>query len=39
MTEAAEQFGPITLPHGGDFAALLGVPVTAKRHRGPRRSR
>ena len=39
MTEAAEQFGPITTPHGDDFGALLGVPVTAKRYRGPRRSR
>jgi hypothetical protein len=39
MTEATEQFGPIAIPHGGDFGALLGVPVTAKRHRGPRQSR
>jgi hypothetical protein len=39
MTEAAAQFGPITMPHGDDFDALLGVPVTAKRSRGPRRSR
>jgi hypothetical protein len=39
MTEATEQFGPSTIPHGDDFGALLGVPVTAKRHRGPRRSR
>lgn len=39
MTEATAQFGPITIPHGGDFGALLGVPVTAKRYRGPRRSR
>jgi len=39
MTEAAEQFGPVTIPHGDDFGALLGVPVTAKRSRGPRQAR
>ena len=39
MTEAAAQFGPITTPHGENFGSLVGVPVTAKRSRGPRRSR
>ena len=39
MAEAAAQFGPITTPHGDDFRSLVGVPVTAKRSRGPRRSR
>lgn len=38
MLEAVEQFGPVTMPHGEDFNALVGVTVTAKR-RGPRRSR
>jgi len=39
MAEAAAQFGPITTPHGDDFGLFVGVPVTAKRSRGPRRSR
>jgi hypothetical protein len=39
MAEAAAQFGPITTPHGEDFGSLVGVPSTAKRSRGPGRSR
>jgi hypothetical protein len=38
IAEATAQFGAITTPHGEDFDVLVGVPVTAKRSRGPRRS-
>jgi hypothetical protein len=35
MIEAGESFGPIHIPHGEQFNALVGVPGSPKRHRRP----